>query len=271
LLRRYGILRKFLMYTASFDARKNQTGLVSAFAQLPSHLRKEYQLVFVGNGSADAVLKLRQSAEDLGLGRDEVLILGHVTDQDLVALYNLCHLFVLPSLSEGFGLPALEAMSCGTATIGSNLTSIPEVIGWSDAMFDPTNPASIAKIIYRALTDDGFLQALRDRGLEQAKKFSWKMSAERALDAFEAHHERLAQGKTSQFREVGEAQRLQHRAFRATDDIEEAVRKIVQIEGASTLDNEELMEVAIAMAANRISAEILPLSITQQQLQQPLV
>jgi glycosyltransferase involved in cell wall biosynthesis len=264
LRKRYGITRKFIMYTASFDARKNQTGLVSAFALLPTHLRKEYQLVFVGNGSADAVLKLRQHAEGLGFDRDEVLILGHVTDQNLVALYSLCHLFVLPSLSEGFGLPALEAMSCGTATIGSNLTSIPEVIGWSDAMFDPTNPASIAEKIHLALTDEGFLRALRERGLEQAKKFSWKASAERALDAFEARHERISSDKAVSLRTGIRSQHKQDRAFRATDAIEEAVRKIVQIEGAQTLGDNELLEIAVAMAANRINAENLTLDLNAE-------
>jgi glycosyltransferase involved in cell wall biosynthesis len=271
LLQRYGIVRKFIMYTASFDPRKNQAGLVSAFALLPSHLRKEFQLVFVGNGSTDAILKLRQHAEGLGLDRDEVLILGHVTDQNLVSLYNLCHLFVLPSLSEGFGLPALEAMSCGTATIGSNLTSIPEVIEWSDAMFDPTNPASIAEKIYRALTDDGFLRALRERGLEQAKNFSWGMSAERALDAFEARHERVEHDRMNGVDDSGATRPNKIQSFQVTDDLEEVVRKIVQIEGASTLDNDELLEIAVAMAANRINVEAIPINITQQQLPQPLV
>jgi glycosyltransferase involved in cell wall biosynthesis len=257
LLQRYGIVRKFLMYTASFDARKNQASLVSAFALLPGELRKNYQLVFVGNGSADAILKLRQSAAESGLARDEVLILGHVADRDLVGLYNLCHLFVLPSLSEGFGLPALEAMSCGTATIGSDLTSIPEVIGWSEAMFDPTNPASIAEKIYRALTDDGFLQALRERGLEQAKKFSWSASANRVFDAFEAHHARSENVREYQLGAPGAPQHQQIQIFRATDSIEKAVHKITELEGASTLDDEELLEIAIAMAANRINVEAL--------------
>lgn len=271
LLKRYGIARKFIMYTASFDPRKNQTGLVSAFAFLPAHLREKFQLVFVGNGSADAILKLRQHAEHLGLARDEVLILGHVTDQNLVVLYSLCYLFVLPSLSEGFGLPALEAMSCGTPTIGSNLTSIPEVIGWSDAMFDPSNPASIAEKIHLALTNEGFLRALRERGLEQAKKFSWKTSAERALDALEARHERLTIQKIAPLHISDRSQHEQDRAFRATDAIENAVRKIVQIEGMQALGNDELLEIAVAMAANRIGAENSTFGFKQQQLLQPPV
>src|SRR5262245_40356148 len=91
-----------------------------------------------------------------GLRDDELVITGYVSDDDLVDLYNLCHVFVFPSLYEGFGLPALEAMACGAAVIGSNTSSIPEVIGRQEALFDPSRPADIAEALERLLGDEKF-------------------------------------------------------------------------------------------------------------------
>ena len=250
LLSRYGIRRKFLMYTASFDSRKNQTGLISAFALLPRELRQHYQLAIVGNGSDEAVSKAKLLAEKSGLGPDEVVFPGHIVDGDLVALYNLCHLFILPSLAEGFGLPALEAMACGTATIGSNVTSLPEVIGWSEASFDPTNPAKIAEKIYQALTDDGFLKELRQRGLEQAKTFSWAKCAEHAFDAFEARHARPEHERARSQQSFA-----QPVLFQATDNIDAVVSKIAEINGVTKLTNQDLLEIADTLASNRLRIE----------------
>ena len=252
LLSRYGIRREFLMYTASFDLRKNQTGLISAFALLPRELRQHYQLAIVGNGSDEAVSKAKLLAEKSGLGPDEVVFPGHIVDGDLVALYNLCHLFILPSLAEGFGLPALEAMACGTATIGSNITSLPEVIGWSEALFDPTNPANIAEKIYQALTDDGFLKELRQRGLEQAKTFSWAKCAEHAFDAFEARHARSEHARARRQQPFVQTDR-----FQATDNIAAVVSKIAEINGVTKLTNQDLLEIADTLASNRSRIESL--------------
>ena len=256
LLSRYGIQRKFLMYTASLDSRKNQTNLISAFALLPYELRKDYQLVIVGSGLDEALRKLIELVKKSGLHEGEVIFPGHVLDIDLVALYNLCHLFVLPSLAEGFGLPALEAMSCGTATIGSNLTSVPEVIGWSEALFDPTSPDEISKKIYQALTESSFLQALRERGLVQAKTFTWAKSASRAFDAFEEHHERDKKNKSDDKLIRSNASIHQpSKTFRAADNIESVVKKIIAFDGAATLRNEDMLEIAAAIAANRATVE----------------
>lgn len=250
LLARYGIRRKFLMYTASFDPRKNQSGLVSAFSLLPKQLRAPYQLVIVGSGSDDELINLKELALKSGLEHDEVVFPGHVVDSDLVGLYNLCHLFVLPSLSEGFGLPALEAMSCGTATIGSNVTSLPEVVGWSEALFDPTDTKSISNKIHQALTDPGFLQTLRDRGLAQAKKFSWAQSAGKVFDAFESHAQR---NKITVGENAGSNSLRGMAAADKQSEVERVTKALAQIEGAGSLNSETLMEIAVAIASNRES------------------
>ena len=134
------------------------------------------------------VQQLKQDAKNAGLNSDELVVLGYVNRDELVKLYNLCKLYVFPSWHEGFGLPALEAMSCGAAVIGSNTTSLPEVIGNEDALFDPMSEDAIKNKIESVLTNKSFRNSLKQHGLEQAKKFSWDQCTSRAISAFEKLH-----------------------------------------------------------------------------------
>ena len=186
LLKKFGIEKQFLMFTGSFDVRKNHGRLVEAFAKIPSALRDQYQLLIVGKGEDKQISRLKLIAQKHGLLEKDLVFVGHVTDADLVALYNLCTLFVFPTLREGFGLPALEAMSCGVPTIGSNRTSVPEVIGRADALFDPEDVDDIAAKMTAVLSNAAFHAELKRHGLEQAKNFSWALSAKRALAFFES-------------------------------------------------------------------------------------
>ena len=192
LRKRYGIERKVVMYApGGFDFRKNFVALIDAYALLAPALRATHQLVIVSKIDGDNVrCYLQKLAEDAGLRQDELVLTGYVPDEDLVALYNLATLFVFPSLHEGFGLPVLEAMACGAPTLGSNTTSIPEVIGLEEALFDPASPTSMAEKMARALSDENWRQKLRAHGLQQAKKFSWDVCAQAAIDAFEARGRR---------------------------------------------------------------------------------
>lgn len=190
LRQRYGLTRPFIMYTGGIDYRKNIEGLIEAYALLPHEIRSRHQLAVVCSVNETARLHLQQQAARFRLAPDELVLTGFVPDDDLVALYNLTDLFVFPSLQEGFGLPALEAMSCGRATIGSNNSSIPEVIGRADALFDPTRPTEIAALMARVIGDRDFHADLCAHGLRQAKQFSWDASARKTLDAFEASHAR---------------------------------------------------------------------------------
>jgi glycosyltransferase involved in cell wall biosynthesis len=187
----YEIKKDFIMYTGGIDPRKNIEGLIGAYAKLPPELRKEHQLVIVCSVSPYERCNLENLCKKRGLGQDEVIFTGFVSDFDIVALYNLCKLFVFPSLYEGFGLPALEAMACGAAVIGSNATSIPEVIGNKDALFYPNSEESIALKIKEALTDKLFYDILKKHGIKQAKKFSWDKSAKSAIAAFEDFHKNI--------------------------------------------------------------------------------
>jgi len=249
---KYSISRKFLMYTGSFDQRKNHANLISAFGKVPSHVRKDYQLVIVGNGWDAIYSELRGVAQRAGLEDDEVIFAGHVSDADLLPLYNLCYLFVFPSLAEGFGLPVLEAMSCGIPTIGSNCTSIPEVIGWADAMFDPKSVESIAEKIHQGLANGDFRTQLRARGIEQAKKFSWDESARRAIDAFEARVDVLG-AKSRSFSAVTR--------FRPDTNAEDhVVEALTNVEGIEDLPDGALLEMSQSISLNRFGIQALDAS-----------
>lgn len=184
----FGLTRPFIMYSGATDERKNHLRLIKAFSQLPSGLRGQYQLAIVGGLPNDHRAKFEEYIKLCGLTLADVIITGRVTDEQMLRLYNICSLFVFPSWHEGFGLPALEAMSCGAPVIGSQTTSLPEVIGRQDALFNPFSVKSISKKMTEVLLDKQFCGELSRHGLEQAKNFSWDKSARIAIAAFEQFH-----------------------------------------------------------------------------------
>ena len=179
----HGIQRKYVMYTGGIDYRKNVEGLIKAWSLLSQHLRSSHQLAIVCAIQPQDRDRLVSLVYELGLEHDDVIFTGYVPEEDLVSLYNLCDLFVFPSLHEGFGLPALEAMACGAPTIGADNSSIVEVIGLRDAMFDARSPECIARKIQEVLDNAVFREVLRKNAAQQARAFSWQTSAERALSA----------------------------------------------------------------------------------------
>ncbi|MEI2415734.1 glycosyltransferase [Orrella sp. JC864] len=182
---RLGIDRNFILYTGGADRRKNLPRLIQAYAALPAALRATHQLVFAGHFSDAEAQAFRGQAHAAGLRKGELVLTGYVSDQDLVLLYNLCEVFVFPSWHEGLGLPAMEAMRCGTAVIGANTSSLPEVIGCRQALFDPHSTQAMTDSLQRVLTDEAFRQSLCEHGLERAATFSWDDSARKAWQAFE--------------------------------------------------------------------------------------
>jgi glycosyltransferase involved in cell wall biosynthesis len=181
----YGISRPFVMYTGGIDPRKNIEGLIRAYASLAMPSRAAHQLVVVCAVRPTDEARLSDLASQAGLQAGEFVLTGYVPDEALVVLYNACRVFVFPSLHEGFGLPALEAMQCGRAVIASNTSSLPEVVGLAEALFDPTNEEAICAKLERALTDDGFRSRLEKHGLTQASRFSWDETARRAIAAMD--------------------------------------------------------------------------------------
>lgn len=190
--RRLGISKQFIMYSGATDDRKNHRGLIDAYALLPRSVRRKYQLVLVGKLPEIHRQHFESHVKKNRLTLKDVVITGGVSDDDLIHLYNTCNLYVFPSWHEGFGLPALEAMACGAPTIGSNTTSVPEVIGLERALFDPHSVESMAGKMLEALSDDAFRAELKAHGLRQAGQFSWDETAHRSLRAMEDLHARSA-------------------------------------------------------------------------------
>lgn len=181
----FSISKPFVMYAGAFDRHKNCHRLIKAFASKKYDFKKGYQLVLAGKIDDRNKHTVLAYARSLNLTGKDVIMTGYVSDDDLIRLYNLCALFVFPSLHEGFGFPPLEAMSCGAAVIASNAASLPEVIGRDDAMFDPNITSSIEEKINGVLSNPEFLGELRKYSLKRAKKFSWDACAEKAIKAFE--------------------------------------------------------------------------------------
>lgn len=181
----YGLTRPFVMYTGGNDWRKNVEGLISAYGTLPKKMRAQHQLAIVCSTFPALLAKWRQLADEAGLTSDELVITGFVSDEDLLLLYNACKLFVFPSWHEGFGLPALEAMACGRAVIGANTSSVPEVIGCQEALFDPFDYSAIGRKIQHVLEHDDVRTELERHSLVRAQNFTWDVSARRAWGALE--------------------------------------------------------------------------------------
>jgi glycosyltransferase involved in cell wall biosynthesis len=204
----YGLDRPFLMYTGGIDFRKNIEGLIDAYGQLPAPMRASHQLAIVCAVNAGDRERLLSHAERSGLSGQDVVLTGFVPDEDLAALYRLCHLFVFPSLHEGFGMPVLEAMASGAPAIGSDASSIREIIDRDDALFDASRPSAIAAAMACHLADDARRNALREHGLKRAQTFSWDDSARRALAALAHHHERRERVRRAALSTTGARKRL---------------------------------------------------------------
>lgn len=183
---KFGLTRPFVLYTGGADERKNLPRLIQAWASLPPELRREHHLLFAGKMPDGDIARFRQIAHSSGMKPDELRFTGYVSDEELVQLYNLCALYVFPSWYEGFGLPALEAMACGAPVIGANTSSLPEVIGLDEALFDPMDVSAIAARMRQALLDEEFRDRLRAHGLRRAQQFSWDETARRAIAAWES-------------------------------------------------------------------------------------
>jgi glycosyltransferase involved in cell wall biosynthesis len=210
---KYGINGEYVMYSGAIDSRKNLDGLIEAFALLPAGLRNTYQLVLVGSHNANERELVLNRVQTVGLPRKSVVFTGYVSDDDLIALYNQCALFVLPSFHEGFGLPAAEAMACGAPAIGSDATSIPEVIGCAEALFDPRRPRAIAAKMEEVLSNSSLRERLREHGLSRSKQFRWENSARLAWEAFEELHKRRSHPNSAAFAERARADSRKRLAY----------------------------------------------------------
>jgi glycosyltransferase involved in cell wall biosynthesis len=182
---KYNLDRSFLMYTGGIDHRKNIEALIRSYSKLPKNLRLNHQLAIVCSCDEASRERLMKLAGESGLSSGELVLTGYIPEDDLIVLYNICKLFVFPSWHEGFGLPVLEAMRCGAPVLASSYTSLPEIIGWEKALFDPYSDNSIVEKIQLALEDEDFYKSLKDNSAKQSQRFSWTECGKKTILAME--------------------------------------------------------------------------------------
>ena len=182
LKRKYSIDTPFLLYVGGFSSRKNVKGLILSFYNMIKIFDKPLKLVVTGSlkDDGDNLLKL---CHDLNLD-DKIIFTGFIPEEDLPIFYNGCEIFIYPSLYEGFGLPPLEAMSCGIPVITSNTTSIPEVVSDGGILIDPFDENSLTKSMITLLTDEKLNVQLRFKALNRAKNFSWLNTSFETLNVY---------------------------------------------------------------------------------------
>lgn len=184
LFKRFGISLPFILFSGATDERKNLHRLIEAYSKLDESLKKSHQIVLAGGIPDDHRIAFESLADHFGLDKKNFIITGWVTDDELVYLYNLCKVYIFPSWHEGFGLPALEAMACGAPVISANTSSLPEVVGYDEAMFDPFDVASMIDKLKEVLTNEDFRQKLILNGAGQAGKFNWCNTALKAISSW---------------------------------------------------------------------------------------
>lgn len=170
---------KYFLFVGSILKHKNISRLVQAFARLGN----DVMLVVSGIcKDAEYLHDVKKTAADLGIREDRLRYLEYVADDDLPYLYNGAISYLLPSLHEGFGVPIIEAMACGTPVITSNCSAMPEVAGDAALLVDPYSVESIAAALHEILDNPRRVDSLRTAGLERAKMFSWSHSAQKLYD-----------------------------------------------------------------------------------------
>jgi glycosyltransferase involved in cell wall biosynthesis len=179
---RKGLPERFVLYVGTLEPRKNLTTLLEAYAEVA---RRHKVPLVVGGGKGWLYDAVFQRLEELGL-REQVRFVGYIEEEELPLWYAAATVFVFPSIYEGFGMPPLEAMACGTPVITSNSSSLPEVVGDAGLMAPPHDARAFAAAIDRVLSDTGLREELRERGFAQAGRFTWRTTAERTLAAYEA-------------------------------------------------------------------------------------
>jgi glycosyltransferase involved in cell wall biosynthesis len=184
LRRRFGLDAGFVLYVGKLQARKNLVRLLEAFDRVVREGGLPHKLVLVGKRTwmSDEIFAALERLPS----RERVVVAGEVSFDDLVALYNAATVFACPSLAEGFGLPPLEAMACGTPVISSNASSLPEDVGDAAILFDPLDTDAMARALADVLGSDSLRRTLVDRGFARVARFSNRRMAATTLAEYQA-------------------------------------------------------------------------------------
>lgn len=182
-LQRYGLEPGYLLFVGTWEPRKNLPGLLEALALL--HARGERRTLVIAGRPGWLYDDIFRRVQTLGL-EPWVRFIERVPTVDLVMLYNGALLLALPSFYEGFGLPALEALQCGTPAVVADRASLPEVVGEAGLRINPEDPQNLAEACLRVAQDAALREHLRQAGLEQAARFSWEKTARETLAVYRA-------------------------------------------------------------------------------------
>ncbi len=180
--RRRGLPDRFILFVGTLEPRKNIVRLVEAYAEWRSQALHPVKLVIAG-GHGWFYDRIFARVAELGIG-DDVLFPGFVPGAELPWWYRAATLFVYPSLFEGFGLPVLEAMACGTPTITSTLSALPEVAGQAAILVYPEDTTALATAIDRVLSDPSLAHEMSEAGLQRAATYSWKRTAAETVEVY---------------------------------------------------------------------------------------
>ena len=180
---RYGIVDPFVLFVGKLEPRKNVARAIEAFHHFRHETGGDIKLVLVGRRTAATNTSIDEALERWKM-REHVVELGYLTSYVLPFLYSAAEMLLFPSLWEGFGIPLIEAMACGTPAIASNLSSLPEVAAGAALLVDPYSVDEIAAAMHALHSDGALRQELRAKGLERAKDFDWEKTARETLRAY---------------------------------------------------------------------------------------
>jgi glycosyltransferase involved in cell wall biosynthesis len=180
---KYSLPEEFILFLGNTAARKNALRVIEAYALYASMTEEPVPIVTPGLSKkfiSDHLHKLSQQNK-----LQHFVMPGYVDDEDLASLYNLAKIFLYPSLSEGFGMPLVEAMACGSPVISSNISCLPEIAGNAAVLADPTNTRSITNAIVGLLADENLRNQKRQEGIANAKRFSWDKTADQVFEVYD--------------------------------------------------------------------------------------
>lgn len=190
ILARYGLTNKspFILHVGVMEPRKNLPRLIEAFAQAAPALGEDYRLVLVGQPGPKKIIddssSIHRAINSSGL-QEKIILTGYVPDEDLPAFYQTASFYALPSFSEGFALPVLEAFANDLPLMASNMTAIPEIAGDAALLFDPFQVGEIVQVLVCLAQDTSLRKELIGRGRQRLAEFSWKKTAEQTISVFE--------------------------------------------------------------------------------------
>jgi glycosyltransferase involved in cell wall biosynthesis len=185
---RHGVDGPFILFVSTIEPRKNVPTLLRAVWQLLQCYKQDIRLVLAG-GKGWLFEDAFALVEELDLD-DRAHFVGRVSSEDLLYLYNAAEMLAHPAFYEGFGLPPLEAMACGLPAVVSNVASLPEVVGDAGLLIDPHDVDELTVGMWRILNDSDLRQEMREKGLRQAQRFSWKRAARETQQIYRLVHEK---------------------------------------------------------------------------------